>query len=91
MDVQHIASLARLTLSPDQISKITPQLTQTLASVEIINQLDTSRTSATSQVTGLKNITRPDRIDVSRILPVSVVLSAAPATYHDFIVVDSVL
>ncbi len=69
MDVAHVAKLANLTLKPGDEKKFQKQFEETLKTVSIINELDTSGVEPTSQVTGLVNVVRQDEIDPSRILP----------------------
>lgn len=70
MDVKHVAKLANLTLKSGEEEKFENQFTETLKTVEVINELDTSGVDSTSQVTGLTNVTREDRIDKSRIIKI---------------------
>ena len=60
--VRHIAKLARLGLSDDEVKKFSTQLTNILQYVEVLSEVDTSSVEATSQVTGLKNVMRPDAV-----------------------------
>lgn len=49
-DVERIAELARLELTPEELDTFTPQLAEILGYVEQIGALDTSDVAATSQV-----------------------------------------
>lgn len=69
MNVAHIAKLANLQLLPGEEDKFGHQFEETISIVGLINTLDTSSVSATSQVTGLENVFRSDEIDVARIFP----------------------
>lgn len=64
-DVKHIAKLARLGLDESQIKKFAKQLDTIFAYVGVLNEVDTSHVEPTSQVTGLKNVTRPDEVKKS--------------------------
>ena len=68
MDVKHVAKLANLQLKPGEEDKFKKQFADTLKTVDVINELDTSQVEPTSQVTGLTNVTRKDKIDASRII-----------------------
>ncbi len=70
MDVKHVAKLANLILKPGEEEKFKDQFAETLKTVEVINELDTSGVKPTSQVTGLTNVTREDRIDKSRMIKI---------------------
>ncbi|OGE26745.1 hypothetical protein A3C26_02600 [Candidatus Daviesbacteria bacterium RIFCSPHIGHO2_02_FULL_39_12] len=58
--VKHVAKLANLTLSEEEISKLGQQLSETLKFIEQLEKVDTSKVEMTSQVTGLSNIVRTD-------------------------------
>lgn len=58
--VQHIARLARLKLTPEEEERYAAQLTDILTYVEVLKELDTKGVPETSQVTGLSNVTRED-------------------------------
>lgn len=58
--VKHVAKLAKLELSNEEVKKFQQQLQETLDYVEILNELETSGVESTSQVTGLENVFRED-------------------------------
>lgn len=90
MDVKRIAQLANLTLSKDEETKFSSQFSDTLKTIEKINELDTSKVEPTYQVSNLQNITRSDQIQPERILPPSTVLSSAPHTHRGYFVVPAI-
>lgn len=61
-EVKHIAKLARLKLSDEEISQYAAQLSGVLEYVEILNELDVSGVEPTYQVTGLANVMREDEV-----------------------------
>lgn len=61
-EVRHIAHLARLRLSDEEVEKFSVQLTGILAWIEMLNEVDTSDVVETSQVTGLQNVVRADEV-----------------------------
>ena len=61
--VLHIAKLARLQLTPDEVKKYQQELSSILAFVEQLKQVDTKQVAPTYQVTGLTNRTRPDEVN----------------------------
>lgn len=65
MDVKKVASLANLPLTDDEEKTYGQQLEKVLNYVQQLQQVDTSNVSETSQVTGVVNVTRPDRIESS--------------------------
>lgn len=60
IDVPHIAKLANLPLKPEEKEKFEKQLSEVLAYVEKLKEVDTKNVDITSQVTGLENVTRED-------------------------------
>lgn len=55
-EVLHIAALCNLTLSTEEIEKLSTMLAQAIEYIEILNELDTSSVNETYQVTGLTNV-----------------------------------
>lgn len=62
-EVEHVAKLARLDLSAAEVTMFQEQLGQILDYIDKINEVDTTKVEPTWQVTGLKNVMRPDRVD----------------------------
>jgi aspartyl-tRNA(Asn)/glutamyl-tRNA(Gln) amidotransferase subunit C len=60
--VKHVAALARLDLSDVEAKKFSGQLSDILSYMEILNEVDTENVAATSQVTGLENVSRKDEV-----------------------------
>lgn len=59
-DVLKLARLARLTLTDEEIEKYRTDLSEILKYVEQLQSVDVTGLEPTSQVTGLKNVTRED-------------------------------
>jgi aspartyl-tRNA(Asn)/glutamyl-tRNA(Gln) amidotransferase subunit C len=74
--VLHVASLARLALSEEEIDKMASELSDVLGHIEKIRELDLDGVQPTTHVVDLVNALRPDEPEPS--LPVEVVLAAAP-------------
>lgn len=68
MDVAYVAKLANLPLTPTEKKKFQKQFEETLETIAVINELDTTGVEPTSQVTSLVNVTCQDEVDTSRIL-----------------------
>lgn len=62
-DIQHIADLARLELSDEELEKYGSQLSDILNYIGQLKEVDTSNIEPTAQVTGLENITRADEVE----------------------------
>ncbi|MBX4197044.1 Asp-tRNA(Asn)/Glu-tRNA(Gln) amidotransferase subunit GatC [Candidatus Saccharibacteria bacterium] len=59
-DVLKLAALSKLRLSDDEVEKLRGELSEILSYVETLNQVDTTGLEPTYQVSGLKNVYRPD-------------------------------
>jgi aspartyl-tRNA(Asn)/glutamyl-tRNA(Gln) amidotransferase subunit C len=59
--VEHVARLARLGLSPDDVTRFRDQLRHILAQIDVLNQADTSRVPATAHPLEERNVMRDDR------------------------------
>lgn len=62
-EVQHIAKLARLGLKKGEVEKFSAQLNDILGYVEQLKEVDTENVAPTSQVTGLENVSRRDKVE----------------------------
>ncbi len=87
--VDHIAYLARLSLTEDEKAELETQLRQILKAFEALNELDVDDIAPTAQVIPLSNVERPDTITAP--LTVEQVLSNAPRVEDDQIRVPPVL
>jgi aspartyl-tRNA(Asn)/glutamyl-tRNA(Gln) amidotransferase subunit C len=74
--VLHVARLARLELSEDEIDKMASELSDVLEHIETIAELDLEGVAPTTHVIDLVNALRSDEPEPC--LPVEVVLAAAP-------------
>lgn len=60
VDVEHVARLARLGLTDDEIDRMQTQLSHILATVAQLAEVDTSHIGPTAQVIALENVMRED-------------------------------
>ena len=88
-DVEHVAYLARLGLTDDELTLLEGQLNHILDQYIILATLDTDAILPTAQTIELENILRDDAVRPS--LPLEAVLANAPARQGDFIVVPAIL
>ena len=88
-DVDHIATLARLGLTPAERETLRAQLSSILAYVETLSKLDTSIVAPASQVNSLENVTRPDTRRIG--LSLDDVLANASDRQDDYVRVPAVL
>ena len=88
-DVEHVAHLARLGLTDDELARLEGQLNHILDQYAILATVPTDHIPPTAQTIELENILRED---VSRpSLPVEDVLANTPARDGDFVVVPAIL
>lgn len=59
--MKHVAKLANLVLSNEEVKKFQKQLSEILDYVAILKRVDTFGVEPTSQVTGLENVFREDK------------------------------
>ncbi len=88
-EVLHIARLARLGLSEDEVTKFQGQLSQILDQFQALQSLDTEDVPPTAYPLSLENVARDDALRPS--LPVDVALANAPLREGNFIRVRRVL
>jgi aspartyl-tRNA(Asn)/glutamyl-tRNA(Gln) amidotransferase subunit C len=88
-EVLHIARLARINLSEEEISRFSEQLSKLLEHFEVLQQVDTGDVPPTAQSIALQSVMREDRILPS--LPPEGVLANAPHREEDFFRVRAVL
>jgi aspartyl-tRNA(Asn)/glutamyl-tRNA(Gln) amidotransferase subunit C len=88
-EIEHIAVLARLSLSEEEKEVFGPQLSSILDYMEKLNELDTSDTEPTSHVLPLSDVVRND-IPIDS-LPREEVLKNAPAHTDKFYRVPKII
>jgi aspartyl-tRNA(Asn)/glutamyl-tRNA(Gln) amidotransferase subunit C len=88
-DVAHVAHLARLGLTDEELGRLEGQLNHILDQYAILAQLDTDDIPPTAQTIELENILRDDVVRPS--LPVEAVLANAAEREGDFIRVPPIL
>lgn len=88
-EVEHVAYLARLGMSPEELDRLEGQLNGILAQYNKLTELDTEAIPPTAQTIELENILREDVPTPS--LPQRSVLGNAPVSEGDFVVVPPIL
>jgi aspartyl-tRNA(Asn)/glutamyl-tRNA(Gln) amidotransferase subunit C len=89
LNVRHLAHLARLTLSEDEISAFGAQLGQVLDYVKALEKIDVSGVEATAHASPVFNVLRED---ISRPgFSVDEALSNAPRKANDLFIVTKVV
>lgn len=87
--VEHIADLARLGLSPEEVERFREQLSAILDYAAILQRLDTDGVPPTAHVMGMQNVMRADIAGPS--LPVDDVMANAPSRRDDYFCVPPVI
>jgi aspartyl-tRNA(Asn)/glutamyl-tRNA(Gln) amidotransferase subunit C len=88
-DVEHVAHLARLGLTADELSLLEGQLNHILDQYAKLAEIDTEAIPPTAQTIELENILRDDVVTPS--LSVDEVLRNAPEASGGYIVVPAIL
>ena len=89
-DVLHLAKLANLKLSQEEVERFLPQLSEILEHVIELNKVDTTGVDPTSQTTGLTNVYRADEVRPSSIDQDSA-LSGTDDIYNGYFKVNAIL
>ena len=88
-DVGHVAHLARLHLSDEEIDRMQAQLSNILEAIETLRDVETSQVGPTASVIRLENVMRDDV--PSSPMPRDVALANAPLRDDPFLRVPTVL
>jgi aspartyl-tRNA(Asn)/glutamyl-tRNA(Gln) amidotransferase subunit C len=80
-EVRHVARLARLALTDDEVEALAPQLSDILAYAEQVGEVAAADVPPTTHPFALSNVTRPDERRPS--LPRADVLAMAPLVEDD--------
>lgn len=62
-EIQHIANLARLDLTKEELEKYGSQLSNVLSYIDQLKEVDVTGVEPTAQVTGLENVWRADEAE----------------------------
>jgi aspartyl-tRNA(Asn)/glutamyl-tRNA(Gln) amidotransferase subunit C len=88
-EVLHIAKLARVGVTEEDVERLREQLSDILANFEILQQVDTTDVPPTAQPNPLQNVTKDDQVAGS--LPPEQVLANAPKKEGEYFRVKAVL
>lgn len=87
-EIKHIAKLAYLDLTNEEVFKFQDQLSEVLNYVKVLNELDTDDVEPTSQVTGLENVTREDEVKDS--LTLKEAMSGSPEIEKEMFATEAI-
>lgn len=88
-DVEHVARLARLQLTEEEVQTFTQQLGQILDYVHKLEVIDTGQVQPTAHALPLRNVFREDRVEPS--LDRETVLQGAPEREGVFFTTPKIL
>ena len=88
-DVEHVADLARLHLTDEEVDRMQAQLSNILEAIETLEQVDTSHVGPTASVIQLENVMRDDEVRPG--LSRDAALANAPLRDDPFLRVPTVL
>jgi aspartyl-tRNA(Asn)/glutamyl-tRNA(Gln) amidotransferase subunit C len=91
IDIRHVARLARLALTNEEISTFGPQLGDLMAHVDDLAQLDTQDVAATAQVVPSRNVQRADAVRPETMLSHDAALQNAPQRQGPFFRVPRII
>jgi aspartyl-tRNA(Asn)/glutamyl-tRNA(Gln) amidotransferase subunit C len=89
-DIQHLARLARLDLTTEEIARYADQLTSVVQYVDSLSEVDTSKVKTRTGVTGLINVVMADE-PVENDFDREKALASLPRRDGNFIEVRAVL
>ena len=87
--VRHVAKLARLDLTDDEVARFSAQLSDILGYVEKLNELDTDSVEPLAHCLPMHNVFRED--DVTESLDTTLALKNAPQRFETFFKVPKIL
>ena len=88
-DVEHVAHLARLGLTDEELGRLEGQLNHILDQYAVLAQLDTEHIPPTAQTIEVDNILRADQVLPG--LTTDEVLANAPSRHGRYVVVPPIL
>ncbi len=88
-DVNYVARLARISLSPEEAQTLGAQLGQILGYIEKLNELDVRQVEPTAHAIPLVNVTRPDEVRPS--LSTEEALRNAPVQANGLFIVPKIV
>ena len=90
-EIEHIAKLARLELTEDELVKYGNQLSGVLNYIDQLKEVDVRGVEPTAQVTGLENILRRDEVNETDMSIIDEALKNAPELEDNQVKVKRVL
>jgi aspartyl-tRNA(Asn)/glutamyl-tRNA(Gln) amidotransferase subunit C len=89
LNVRHVARLARLALTDEEVATFEGQLGRVLEHIEHLKKLDVTNVEPTAHTSAVFNVVREDVPGIS--LPRSAALEIAPRTANNLVIVPKVV
>lgn len=90
-DVIHVATLAKLELTPEEIKKFQKQLSKVVDYIAELQEVDIEKVEPTSQTTGLSGVYRTDEINPQYLLSQEDAISGKDDTVNGLFKVEAIL
>jgi len=91
IDIRHVAKLARLALTEDEIATYGAQLGDLMSHVDELGSLDTQNVAATAQVVPSRNVQRADAVRPETMLTHEAALRNAPQAQNGYFRVPRII
>lgn len=90
-NVLHVAKLAKLTLTEEEVKKYLSQLAKVVDYISQLEEVDTSDVEPTSQTTGLTNVFRSDEVKQEECLSQEDALSGTDKVHNGYFEVPGII
>lgn len=90
-DILHIAKLGNLTLTEKEMEVFRKQLSSVIEYISKLQEIDTSEVEPSSQITGLTDVMREDKVEESRTLTPDQALSNTKSREKELFKVKAIL
>lgn len=90
-EILHVAKLAKLNLSEQEIEKFILQLNSVVNYIGELSEVNTDNTLPTNQTTGLTNVSREDMTTANELLTQDQALGGSDKTYNGYFKVGAIL
>ena len=91
IDIRHVARLARLALTEDEVATYGAQLGDLMSHVDELGALDTQNVAATAQVVPSRNVQRADAVRPETMLTHEAALRNAPQAQNGYFRVPRII
>jgi len=89
-EILHLADLAKLKLTEEEIEKFRIQLSEIIGYIEQLNKVDTKNVEPVSQLTDLTNVSREDKSSDAQSLTQKQTLQNTKSTKDGYIRVEAI-